>query len=371
MIIPSLKVSFHESERKAILGKIDECLRTGQISQGSNVIELEEKFALYTGAKHAIAVNSGTSAIEVVMRSLDVSGKEVLVPTNTFVATASGVLFAGGKVRLVDVSPGTLSIGIREIKQRVTRDTAGVIVVHIGGIVTPEIEEIRDWCAQEGLWLFEDSAHAHGSAMNGKFAGTFGIAGGFSFFATKIISSGEGGIIITDDDELAESARLLRNHGKPSPWITFHTRLGSNWRMSDITAVIALSQLGRLDEIIAVRERLATEYTRLIGNHLPGLELVTPSGRSSWYKYVALLPRGMDRESVKAKMKEKGIGLQGEVYGTPLHKQPIAAELGFEGDFPNADDVCSRHICLPLYPGLTNEHVEQVVCELSGIISSV
>lgn len=368
MNIAPLKISFSEEERNWILNRIDESLKRGELSQGRNVQELEEKFADYTGIKHAIAVNSGTSSIEIVMRILGVKGKEVLVPTNTFIATATGVLFAGGKVRLVDTDPKTMSICLDDIKKRVTTNTVGVIVVHIGGIISPEILEIKKWCDEQGLWLFEDAAHAHGSSLNDCHAGGFGIAGSYSFFATKIITSGEGGIIVTNNDELADKARLYRNHGKPKAWETYNTHIGSNWRMNDITAAIGLAQVDRLDDIITSRENIAKKYTSLLRELLPDIETILPCSRSSWYKYIVLLPKGVSRDYIKKSLKEKSIGLQGEVYGIPLHMQPVAKEAEFEGEFPNADDVCNRHICLPIYPSLTDEQVEKVVTELANLL---
>ena len=143
MDIASLKIHFDEKDRQWILNRIDESLQRGELSQGRNVEEFERRFEAYSGIRHAIAVNNGTSAIEIVMRILDVKGKEVLLPTNTFLATATGVLFAGGSVRLLDVDPSTMSVSLDEIKRRVTQNTVGVIIVHIGGIITPGIEDIQ------------------------------------------------------------------------------------------------------------------------------------------------------------------------------------------------------------------------------------
>ncbi len=364
MNIPSLKIDFSEQERKWILNRIDRSLKEGQLSQGDNVKEFEEKFASYVGAKYAIAVNSGTSAIEICMRSLNITGEEVLVPTNTFMATAAGVLFAGGNVRLVDTDPNTLSVNLKDLKSRVTKNTKGVIVVHIGGIITPEIEEIRNWCGEQGLWLFEDAAHAHGSSFNGKKAGTFGVAGSYSLFATKIITSGEGGVIVTNDEKIDEMARLYRNHGKPKPWITYNTHLGYNWRMNDITAAIALSQLEKLDTIIAKREKIANRYTELLQERLPQLKTILPKGRSSYYKYIVVLPKQVDRDLIKESMKEYGVSLQGEVYGIPLHKQPVAEKINLSGSFPKADNICKGHICLPIYPSLSEAEVKYIVDKL-------
>ena len=253
MKIPPVKVHFPEEDRKEILRRVDECLFTGMVAQGKNVKEFEDEFAKYVGTKHAIAVSSGGAAIEIAMRILNVGGKEVLVPTNTFLATASGVILAGGKVRLVDIEPDTFSPSLTNIQERVTPDTIGVVIVHMGGIITPEMESIKKWCDKNGLWLFEDAAHAHGSMMNGKTAGTFGIAGAYSFFATKVMTSGEGGMIVTENDEFANKARILRDYGKPEPWVSYHVEMGANWRMSDITGAIGVVQLRRLDEFIEWR----------------------------------------------------------------------------------------------------------------------
>lgn len=368
MEIKSLKIQFCDEEKKLMLERIDECLTSGNISSGKFVKALEEEFVKITGCKHAIAVNSGTSSIEIVMRILGVQGKEVLVPTNTFLATASAVRFAGGMVKLVDIDKKTCSVSLEELKKRRTDKTTGVIVVHIGGIITPQMQAIKEWCNAEGLWLFEDAAHAHGSQLAGISAGKFGIAGSFSLFATKIITSGEGGIIVTDDDNIAENARLFRNHGKPMEWVTYSVIEGSNYRMSDITGAIGLTQTETLDDIIAKREKIANIYTTFLSEYFPELELVLPVDRSSWYKYIVLLPEGVSRDIVKDKMKEKGIGLQGEVYAIPLHQQPVAKLLGVDCEFQVADDVCKRQICLPIYPSLSAEEAHIVVEELSKTI---
>lgn len=185
MTIPSLKISFSKSDRKEILNGIDKCLENGQISQGENVRILEQDIAEFTDVPFAVAMNSATSVIEATMRILGVKGKEVLVPTNTFLATASGVINAGGTVKLMDLDPRTFSVTLDEVKRRVTNNTVGVIVVHIGGIISPEIEKISQWCEDNNLWLFEDASHAVGSTYMDKHPGSFGIAAAYSFFATK------------------------------------------------------------------------------------------------------------------------------------------------------------------------------------------
>lgn len=369
MKIPPTKVVFSEDDRREILQRIDSALAVGYVAMGKNVQELEENFVAYTRSKYAVAVSSGSSALEIIMRTLGVREKEVLVPTNTFLATAVGVLFAGGRIRLVDTAPETFSVSLDELKRRFTKDTVGVIAVHIGGIITPEIENIRAWCDEKGLWLVEDAAHAHGSEWQGKRAGTFGLVGAYSFFATKVMTSGEGGMIVTDDEDLAKKMLLMRNHGKPDPWVSYHTHLGSNWRMSELNAILGLTQLKHLDEFIAWREKTAKLYTEWL-QEMPELVPVLPPDRSSWYKYIVLLPKGIDRGTFKQKMKEQGVSLPGEVYEIPLHRQPVLKGMA-DGEFPLADDVCSRHICLPLYYGMTEDEAKFVFNTLKNVFKEV
>ena len=362
MDVKSLKIHFSQIERGEILKEIDEILNNGKLSQGDKVREFEEELVRYTGIENAIAVNSGSSAIEMVMRILGVKDKTVLIPTNTFLATASGVIFAGGKVKLLDTDPATFSVSLEEIKKKYTKDTAGVILVHIGGIITPELEAITKWCEEQNIWLFEDAAHAHGSTLNGKQAGSFGIAASYSLFATKVITCGEGGYILTNNNELADKIRLYRNHGKKENWVTLHSSMGNNCRMSEIHAVIAKSQLKELNNIINERNQIASFYMNYFTAHLPEVKIIKPlEGTTNWYKYIVLLPEQVDREKLKRQLKEKGIYLPGEVYITPLHKQPIAKELGWmKEQLPYAETVCAKHVCLPIYKELEKQEMEYV-----------
>lgn len=366
MRIPPLKIVFDADDRAEITRRIDAALAAGQVAQGANTAEFEQRFAEYCGAKHAVAVSNGSAAIEAALRVHGVEGREVLVPTNTFFATAASVMFAGGTVKLADVDPATFSVSLETLERAVTPQTAGVIVVHIGGIMTPELPRIRSWCEERALWLLEDCAHAHGSALGGVRAGRFGYAGTYSFFATKVMTSGEGGMVVTDDDAVADRVRLLRNHGKPQPWVSYHTELGANWRMCEFAACVGVVHLGRLDEFISHRERLAAHYDAALASHRAFVP-ITPADRSSWYKYIVLLPRGADREKVRAAAKDRGVSFSGGVYDVPLHRQPI-----FEGavaaEFPGAENACSRHVCLPLYPGMTAEEADFVVATLVDVL---
>ena len=367
------RVHFSEEDRKQILRQMDQALAAGQLTLGKYGKEFEERFAAYVGTKYAVAVNSGTSSLEIPLRILGVTGKTVLVPTNTFFATPAAVLHAGGKVRFVDADPATFALDVERLKRSITSDTVGVIVVHIGGIVTPRMAEIQEICQEHGLWLFEDAAHAHGCSYNGQMAGTFGVAASFSFYPTKLMTSGEGGMIVTDDEHMANEAKLYRDQGKLSFTQNLHGKLGYNWRMSEPHAIIGLSQFGRLEEFIAARQRIAAIYDEGLAG-ISGIHaLPVPEGcRCNYYKYIALLDDGIDRAKLKKILREEyGVALSGEVYELPCHLQPIFQEGYKEGDFPVAEDICARHVCLPVYVTMTDEEARYVVASIKDALQKV
>lgn len=371
MNIPAAKIHFPDEDREQILQNIDGALKSGQLTLGKYGKEFEEKFASYIGVKYAIVVNSGTSSLEIPLRIFDVKDKSVIVPTNTFFATPASVIHAGGKVQFADISKH-LCIDPDSIQETITKDTKGVIVVHIGGLVSPEIREIRKICDDHRLFLLEDAAHAHGSSLNEQKAGSFGDAGSFSFYPTKVMTSGEGGMIVTDDKKLYERALVFRDQGKAGFLGNVHTEMGYNWRMSEIHAIIGLSQFQRLEEFIKRRREVARLYDKelkdvesLIPVHVPA------NNRSNYYKYCAILKKGTDRAAVKKELKEKyGVSMSGEVYELPCHMQPVFKELlGFKGgELPVAEDLCSRHVCLPVFTTMTDEQTKYVTDSMKEIL---
>lgn len=364
--IPPARVYFPEEDRRAILQQIDEALASGQLTLGKHVKAFEESYAAQTGARFAVAVNSGTSSLEIPLRIFGVRDRTVLVPTNTFFATPAAVIHAGGRPRFVDTDPTTFAVSLEEIKRRLTDDTAGVVVVHIAGIVTPEMPAIRDFCKERGLFLLEDAAHAQGCAVNGQAAGTFGDAASFSFYPTKVMTSAEGGMIVTDRQDVYDEALIYRDQGKADFYSNFHTRLGYNWRMSEPHAIIGRSQLKRLDEFIVARNRVARIYDEGLSDVRGVTAVPLPEGcRSNYYKYLATLDAGVDRKTLKQMLREEyGVGLSGEVYESPCHVQPIFEEFG-EGEFPKATEVCARHICLPVYASMSDDDARYVVASLA------
>ena len=370
--IPPARVYFPDEDRRIILLQIDEALTTGQLTLGKHVKLFEESFAQKVGTQYAVAVNSGTSSLEIPLRIFNVRDKTVLVPTNTFFATPAAVIHAGGRPRFIDVDLRTFAIGLQEIQRRITEDTAGVIVVHIAGIVTPEMPAIREFCQQRGLFLLEDAAHAQGSSLSNQSAGSFGDAASFSFYPTKVMTSAEGGMIVTNRKDVYEEALVYRDQGKGDFYSNFHTRLGYNWRMSEPHAIIGRTQLARLDEFIAARNRIARIYEKELAD-VPGITTLPlpPDCRSNYYKYLVLLDDPDDRKEFKRTLREDyGVGLSGEVYDTPCHLQPVFAEFS-AGDFPIAADVCARHVCLPVHAAMKVEEAQFVVSSISKSFKSL
>jgi dTDP-4-amino-4,6-dideoxygalactose transaminase len=369
MKVPAARVVFSDEDRAAILARIDESLRTGSLTLGPFTTELEEAFARRHGAAHAVATSSGTSALEIIFRALRVDGGEVVVPANTFFATAAAVQHAGGRVRLADVDARTLALSRETVEAALTDRTVGVVLVHIGGLVSIDTPAIAELCRERGIWLVEDAAHAHGCSLAGRSAGTFGVAAAFSFYPTKVITSGEGGMILTADERIRDEARVYRDQGKAGFLGGEHVRLGAAWRMSEVHAAIGSVHLQRLDEFIAARSAIADRY-HLELLDVPGITpLPVPEGLvSNHYKYVALLDEGIDRAWFKATLRdEHEVTASGEVYARPLHLEPVFASLGHDG-LSVAEDVCRRHVCLPVHSDMTDDEVTQVLTSVRAVL---
>src|SRR2546428_4618856 len=233
MRVPPASISFSNEDISHITEEISECLRTGALTLGQHGRQFEEEFAALCRVPYAVAVNSGTSALEIILRAIAVEDREVIVPTNTFFATPAAVIHAGGRLRFADCDPDDFALDTSSLRDCLNPQTAAVIVVHVGGIITSRIEEIRAICDAAGVPLIEDAAHAHGSSLKGRPAGSFGKAAAFSFYPTKVITSGEGGIIVTNDQDLYREAGIYRDQGKEGFTTNFHVRLGYNWRLSE------------------------------------------------------------------------------------------------------------------------------------------
>jgi dTDP-4-amino-4,6-dideoxygalactose transaminase len=367
--IPAARIQFRPEDRTWIAERLQEVLASGQLTLGKYGAQFEQKFAQLSGCRHAVSVNSGTSALEIILRALGVEGKDVLVPTNTFFATAAAVIHAGGHPVLVDMDPESFGIRPEDVEKCLTPKTTGFVVVHIGGIISHRMQDLRELAQRKGIWLVEDAAHAHGSSFDGVTAGAFGVAGAFSFYPTKVMTSAEGGMIVTNDQHIADEARIYRDQGKASFTQNVHTRMGYNWRMSEPHAIIGLRHLERLPEMITDRQKIASIYDKGLEGLRNLARLVVPSGGvCNYYKYIAILKDKRDRRALKTQLRDRyGVSLSGEVYEEPLHRQPVFEQY-VSRPLAVSEDYCSRHICLPIFSGMQEDEALQVFKALKEII---
>ena len=368
--VPPTRIDFTAEDREWIAQRIKEVLESGRLTLGPFGEQFEQAFAASCGMKHAVAVNSGTASLEIMLRAVNVQGKDVLVPANTFFATAAAVIAAGGRPVLMDTDVTTLSTNLAEVERRLTPNTVGIMIVHIAGLITAELPAIVAFAKRKGLWLMEDAAHAQGATLRGLHAGSFGLAGSFSFYPTKVMTSAEGGMIVTDDDRLAAEARIYRDQGKASFHQNTHIRMGYNWRLSEPHAVIGLRHLEKLPEMIAARRHIATRYDAAFAemartNSVGMRPVAIPKGcASNYYKYVVMLPEGADRAALKKWLRdERGVNCSGEVYEVPLHKNEVLRHLD-PGDLVQADIVCGRQLCLPIFASMTDAQADQVIAAI-------
>lgn len=368
--VPAARPYFSPEDRQRILALIDESLLTGSLTLGQQNAALEDEFKQRHSAPFAVATSSGTSALEIILRTLHLQGAEVVVPTNTFFATAAAVIGAGGRLRLADVASDSLALSVDSLDEAIRPSTAAVVLVHVGGFITSEIDSIRKLCDDRGLTLIEDAAHAHGSSYEGRPAGTFGQAAAFSFYPTKVMTSAEGGMILTADKRLRDEAVIYRDQGKDGFLGGEHVRMGYAWRMSELHASVGRVQLSNLDAFIATRQKAAAVYDEALAT-IDGVEVLPiPSAcHANFYKYIALLAPRVSREAVKAGLRDGyGVALSGEVYSQPLHRQPVLSASA-EGHFPVADDVCARHICLPIHSDMQPDEATYVVESLRAVMA--
>jgi perosamine synthetase len=363
---PPARPSITQAERSTFGILSSYVMDTGMLTNSEYVIRFEQKFnEVQKLSGDCVAVNSCSAGLFLIYQALDLAGHHVVVPTNTFFTTAAAAIHAGAIVSFADCDPDTLCVSLDTIREACTEDTKAVVVVHIGGVIPPDMEEIVHFCTDNNIYLIEDCAHAHGCSLNGKSAGDFGYASAFSFYPTKILTTGEGGIVHSMDSDLLCKIRALRDHGKTDSSTNLHTLLGFNWRMSEFAAILGYSQCSRLREFVEKRSNAAAIYDAVLEDAgLTGslkYEVFQKNGLiSSFYKYVFKVNlTAEDKTLLKSRMREEfNICLSGNVYDTPLHEQPIFADyLGtsvLPSECPVAEDVCRNHICLPIYSDMTS-----------------
>ena len=373
MKIPLSRPWVTEEDIKAV----EKVLRTPYLSLGPKLPEFEGMLAEIGQRKYAVAGNSGTSALHLIIRSLGIKdGNEIITTPFSFISSSNCILFERAKPVFIDIRKDTYNINPDLIENAITERTKAIIAVDVFG-QPAEWDKLTAIAKKHNLYLIEDSAEAIGSEYKGKKAGSFGDAGIFAFYPNKQITTGEGGVIVTDNENIAKLAKSMRNQGRGEgdTWLQ-HTRLGYNYRISDINCVLGISQLNRLNEIIEKRNKVASMYNE----KLNGInEIFTPFvapyvTRMSWFVYVIRLSDKFtrdDRDNIIKEMGKKGI--QTRNYFAPIHLQPFYVEqFGFKrGDFPVTDFVSDRTISIPFYTMMKEEEVDYVVKNLKEIIREI
>ncbi len=350
-------------------------LRTPNLSLGPALREFEEAFATYLGRRRAVAVNSGTSALFLGLLALGIGeGDEVITTAFTFIASATSIMMTGARPVFVDIDGTSLNIDPDRIEDAVTSRTKAILPVEVFG--NPwGLDKVRGVAERLRLPLVEDSCEALGSVLHGRKAGTFGTASVFGFYPNKQITTGEGGMIVTDDDGLADTCVSLRNQGRGAGggWLA-HERLGYNFRLSDVNCALGIVQLSRLEQIKAKRRQVAAWYQELLA---PDDRLVVPQEpdgcEMSWFVFVVQLAEPFRREHRDRMLQEMNRqGIQVGNYFPPVHLQPFIAErYGYRcGDFPIGESVSERTIALPFHNHLSQDEVAIVCGTLRGVLDA-
>jgi len=349
-------------------------MRTRFLSIGPKIQEFEKKMCDYIGVKHTVAVNSGTSALHLIIRGLGIGeGDKVLTTPFSFIASSNCFLFEKAEPLFVDIDEQTLNLDPDKVEEKLKRLSAEELKKVKAMIVVDAFGQPADWdkfeeiASRYNLFLIEDSAESLGSEYKGKKCGTFGEAGVFAFYPNKQITTGEGGVLVTDNEELAIAARSMRSQGRgiSGEWLD-HDRLGYNYRMDELAAALGCSQMERIDEILEKRAKVAEIYNqKFAGIDEVQVPYISPDvTRMSWFVYVIRLADRIDREKVMDYLNREGV--QCKPYFTPIHLQPFYVDMfGYKkGDFPITEDVSSRTIALPFFTNLQEEQIDYVVRKL-------
>jgi len=343
------------------LQAVTRILRSGNLRAGAVTEEFEARFAAEVGAKYAIAVNSGTAALHIVYAALLRPGDEVIVPDFTFIATASMVLAAGAKPVLADVDQHTFTLNPTDVERKITPRTKAIAPVHLYGHPAA-IPEITDVAKRHNLKIIWDAAQAHGACFQGNDVGSFPDAVCYSFYPSKNLTTGEGGMVATSDPDLARELRLLRSHGERARYD--HVRIGFNYRTTDIASAIGLGQLESLGNSIEQRRRHASMLARSLAD-LPGIHLPVERDQSV-HAYNLFTIRiepgilGVSRDEFRKSLLEMSIETAVH-YPKPLHRQPALAGLGEDADFPISTILADTVVSLPVHPALTSKEIRRII----------
>jgi len=359
-LIPINLPQIGDEEVEAVVKVLRSGMLTQSLGAGPMVTCFEKSYAKFAGVKHAIAVNTGTAALHLAVVAAGVkAGDEVILPSFTFVATAEAVVMAGGKPVFADIDPGTYNISLAEIGKVMTKKTKVIVPVDLYGLPA-DVKPIREIAATRELGVVEDAAQAHGATYAGKPAGTFADVACWSLYASKNMTAGEGGVVTTDNDEMAETIRLMRTHGEKAKYASL--MLGYNYRMSEVQAAIGKVQLEKLPAFLAKRRENVRRLSEIL-ERTEKLQLPKePKGRQhSWYLYTVRLEHGTENERNRLleELRKKGIGAEA-YYINPVHLMPYYRENFGTHKLPETEKAAKQVFSLPIHPGVTEEQISYI-----------
>lgn len=373
--IPLSKPDITDLERKAVM----EVLKTPHLSLGKKYIEFQDAIARFTGVKYAVAVNSGTSALHLIVRALGITkGDEVITTPFSFVASANCMLYEGAKPVFVDIDKKTLNINVLKIEEKITKKTKAILAVDVFSHPA-DWDTLKKIAKKHKLFLIEDSAEALGSEYKGRKCGSFGDAAIFAFYPNKQITTGEGGMVLTNNKRIADLCRSMANQGREvykEKWLK-HVRLGYNYRLDEVSCALGIVQLRRIREILKKRAKVAELYNKKLKN-IKDLEIpyIDKKNNVSWFVYVVKISNNLlnKRDKIIEEMEKRGI--QCNYYFPAIHLQPFYKDsFGFkEGDFPICENVSKRTIALPFFNDLKEKKINFIVNSLKeaiGLISKL
>ena len=340
-----------EEEKKAVMKVLD----SGMIASGPKTKEFEGEFAKYVGTKYALATTSGTTALHLGLLSLGIKeNDEVIIPSFSFIASVNSILFCNATPKFCDVDGKTFNIDVEKIENLITKKTKAIMPVHLYGL-SANMKEIQKIADDHDILIIGDAAQAHGTALNGKMVGSFGNLECFSFYPTKNMTTGEGGMITTNDNELFEISNSIRNHGREkTKWGYEHGRIGYNYRMTDISAAIGLEQLKKLPSFLKKRRENAKFYDKNLEN--VETPYVPDDVKHAYHQYTI---KCKNRDKLLEELKKNEIGF-GIYYPKPLHKYPHLEKFG-HNDLKVSERLVNEVVSLPVHPALTKEELEKVV----------
>ncbi len=348
-----------EEEKEAVVA----ILSSGELVQGKKVAEFEGLFAAYHGAKHGIAMNNGTTALMAAMMAHGIGlGDEVIIPAFSFFATASCIMSVGAHPVFADIDPDTFNLSPESAEAVITEKTKAIMPVHLYGYPA-DMPRFEALCQKYNLVLLEDAAQAHGAAIHDRYVGTWGTAS-FSFYPTKNMTTGEGGMVLTDDDEIARRLRMIRNQGMNTQY--YHETLGYNFRMTNMSAAIGIPQLKHLPDWTQSRIANAEYFNK----NMQGVKTPVPQSgfKHVYHQYTVRVPEGVSRDAVTKRLNERGIGVR-VYYPLPIYKQPVLLQTGRYDNItlPETDKATLEVFSLPVHPGLNDEERAYIVDEVNKL----